>query len=277
VANQKVGVLHPGEMGVVVAETIRNSGNEVYWSSAGRSGETRQRASAAGLKDGGSVSEMCRSCSVLVSVCPPEFAEDVAREVAGHSFRGLYLDANAVSPGRARRIGELVTAQGARFVDGCIIGLPAKSRGQTWLYVSGADADQVLPFFSGGPLEGEALGPEIGQASALKMCFAAQSKGNAALLAAVVGAAESLGVRAALEKQWARSGPNWERVVWSIRHTAPKAWRFVAEMQEIAETFESAGIPKGFPAAAGEIYEKLRLFKGANAPELPGILEKLRK
>ena len=116
----------------------------------------------------------------------------------------------------------------------------------------------------------------IGLASALKMCFALQSKGNAALLAAVVGSAESLGVRAALERQWGRSGPNWERVVWSIQHTAPKAWRFVAEMQEIADTFQAAGVPKGFPAAAGEIYEKLRPFKGASAPELSGILKKLR-
>jgi 3-hydroxyisobutyrate dehydrogenase-like beta-hydroxyacid dehydrogenase len=247
----------------------------VYWASAGRSEETRVRASAAGLQDGGSVKQMCEFCAVLVSVCPPEFAEDVAREVAGHSFRGLFLDANAISPERARRIGESITAQGGRFVDGCIIGLPAKSRGQTWLYISGAEAESALPLFCGGPLEAEVLGAEIGQASALKMCFAAQSKGNAALLAAVVGAAESLGVRAALERQWARSGPNWERVVSSIQHTAPKAWRFVAEMQEIADAFEAAGVPGGFPGAAKEVYSRMARFKGAERPEFEQVVRSL--
>src|SRR5215472_4230682 len=98
VTNQKVGVLHPGQMGVVVAETLRNSGNEVYWASTGRSEETRRRASAADLKDCASVAEVCQACAVLVSVCPPAFAEGVAREVAGYAFRGLYVDANAVSP-----------------------------------------------------------------------------------------------------------------------------------------------------------------------------------
>jgi 3-hydroxyisobutyrate dehydrogenase-like beta-hydroxyacid dehydrogenase len=188
----------------------------------------------------------------------------------------LYVDANAVSPERARRMGEMLRGQGAQFVDGCVIGLPAKGRGQTWVYLSGAEAEAAAAFFCGGPLEVEVLGPEIGQASALKMCFAAQSKGNAALLAAVVGAAEALGVRGALERQWGRSGPNWERAVWSIQHTAPKAWRFVAEMEEIAGTFESAGVPGGFPSAAKEIFARMSHHKGETQPELEAILRGVR-
>jgi len=276
VAKEKVGILHPGEMGVVVAETVRNSGYEVLWASAGRSAETRRRAEAAGLADAGSVAKMCESCSVMVSVCPPEFAEDLAREVAGHSFRGLYVDANAIAPERARRIGALITERGGTFVDGAIIGMPTRTRGQTWFYVSGEQASAAAPFLCGGPLEFEVLGDYAGQASALKMCFAAHSKATAALQAAVLAAAEGLGVQEALARQWARSGPNFERVVASIRMAAPKAWRFTAEMREIADTFESAQVPAGFPGAAEEIYAKLTDFKGAVQPDLSAILNKLR-
>ncbi len=264
-------------MGVVVAETVRNSGHEVCWASDGRSKETGQRASAAGLTDAGSIARLCEICSVIVSVCPPEFAEGLAREVTGRSFRGLYIDLNAISPELARRIGGLVTSRGGSFLDGAIIGMPARARGQTWIYVAGENAFRAASYFCGGPLEFEVLGEEAGQASALKMCFAAHSKGATALQAAVLGAAQSLGVQAALERQWARSGPNFERVTASIRQAAPKAWRFTGEMKEIAETFESAGIPAGFPAAAREIYEKLRPFKGAAELELKAILDKLRE
>ena len=274
-SRQRVGVVHPGQMGVAVAETIRNSGHEVCWASEGRSAETGRRAT--GLTDVGSVAQLCASCAVLVSVCPPEFAEEVARTVAGCAFPGLYIEANAISPERARRIGRLLTQAGATFVDGCIIGMPSRTRGETWLYVSGERAEDALPVFTGGPLEIEVLGDEIGQASALKMCFAAQSKATAALLAAVMGAAEVLGVRDALERQWSRSGPNFERAVASIRSAAPKAWRFTGEMKEIADTFESTGMPTGFPVAAAEIYDKLRSFKGAGQPDLAAILKKLRE
>lgn len=260
---------------MVVAATIANSGHEVFWASEARGAETRRRAAGASLRDAGTVAELCKTCAALVSVCPPEFAERVAEEVAGYAFPGLYVDANAISPERTRRLGRLLTRQGATFIDGCIIGLPARTRGQTWLYLSGEKAESAASFFHGGPLEVEVLGEEIGQASALKMCFAAHSKGIAALRAAVVGAAEALGVRVALERQWSRSGPPVAQVTDSIQHIAPKAWRFVAEMQEIANTFGSVGVPKGFPEAAAEVFARLAEFKSGGKPDLPAVLRKL--
>lgn len=276
-AKEKVGILHPGQMGTIVAETVRNSGHEGLWASAGRSAETRRRAEAAGLADAGSVARLSESCSVIVSVCPPEFAEDLAREVAGAAFRGLYVDANAISPERARRIGARITEAGGAFLDGSIIGMPARTRGQTWLYVSGENAAGAAPYFCGGPLEFEVLGDYAGQASALKMCFAAHSKGTAALQTAVLAAAEGLGVQDALARQWGRSGPNFEQVVASVRTAAPKAWRFTAEMREIADTFESAGVPKGFPVAAEEVYGRLAGFKGAAEIRLEDILRQITR
>jgi 3-hydroxyisobutyrate dehydrogenase-like beta-hydroxyacid dehydrogenase len=264
-------------MGAVVATTIQNSGHEVYWASEARGAGTAQRATEGSLADAGSIAGMAEICSVIVSVCPPEFAEEVATKVAGNSFRGLYLDVNAISPERARRIGRLIRDGGGSFLDGSIIGMPVRARGQTWLYVSGENASAAAAYFRGGPLEFEVLGDLDGQASALKMCFAAHSKGTTALLAAVLGTAEVLGVQGALERQWGRSGPNYEGAVGAVRMAAPKAWRFTGEMREIADTFESAGVPTGFPAAAEEIYEKLRDCKGDGQLEITEILRKLRR
>jgi 3-hydroxyisobutyrate dehydrogenase-like beta-hydroxyacid dehydrogenase len=270
-----IGILHPGEMGAAVATTLKNSGHDVWWASEGRSPETSRRAQGAGLNDAVSIAEICRCCDAIVSVCPPEFAEAMACEIAGHDFRGLYIDANAVAPEKVSRIGRMMETGGVRFVDGCIIGLPASTRGETWIYLSGRHAHEAADCFTGGPLEAEVLDGEIGKASALKMVFAAQTKGLAALRASVLAAAEELGVLRDLERQWSRSGPPFAQVVGSLQHVAPKAWRFVAEMEEIAATFEAAGMPVGFHRAAGEIFARLAGFKGASKVELEHALQKL--
>jgi 3-hydroxyisobutyrate dehydrogenase-like beta-hydroxyacid dehydrogenase len=218
---------------------------------------------------------MTELCPVIVSVCPPEFAEELASEITGLGYGGMYIDANAIGPERARRMGERMAAHGIAFVDACIIGLPATTRGETWLYLSGSNAGEAACCFSGGPLEVEILEGEIGRASALKMCFAAHTKGLAALRAAVLGTAEELGVLSDLQRQWERTGTTFADAVKSLQHTAPKAWRFVAEMKEIAATFEAAGMPGGFHLAAAEIFARLAPFKSAGKPELREALEKL--
>jgi 3-hydroxyisobutyrate dehydrogenase-like beta-hydroxyacid dehydrogenase len=274
---RQIGVLHPGEMGVAVAGTLENSGHEVWWASDGRSADTHRRAAEAGLRDAGTVADLCRLCEAIVSVCPPEFAEAMAREISGNRFDGLYIDANAISPERARRIGHMMEANGIGFVDGCVIGLPTSNRGETWIYLSGERAPEAAAYFSAGPIEAEALAGEIGKASALKMVFAAHTKGMAALRAAVLGAANELDVLAELERQWARSGPPFAQAVASIQHVAPKAWRFVAEMKEIAETFGAAGMPQGFHQAAEEIFARLTPFKGASRVALEDALRQLNR
>src|SRR5579864_8512449 len=184
---QRIGILHPGEMGSAVAATVRNSGHEVCWASEGRSHLTRARAESAGLTDAGTLAHLCEACPVIFSVCPPEFAAHLAGQVLYHQFRGTYLDANAISPVNKQQIATRMQARGVRFVDGGIIGLPPKARGQTWLYLSGEHADSVACYFQAGPLEAEVIGSEIGKASALKMCYAGHNKGSIALLIAVLG------------------------------------------------------------------------------------------
>src|SRR5918999_524717 len=129
----KVGFLHPGDMGISLAASAQNSGHIAYWVSEGRSRQTHERAAKFGLLDARDLRELSQICSVIVSVCPPEAAEEVANQVLACSFRGVYLDANAISPQRAIRMSESMERAGVTFVDGGIIGGPAWKRGTTWL------------------------------------------------------------------------------------------------------------------------------------------------
>ena len=269
-----VGFLHPGEMGIFLAETAKNSGNHTYWVSTGRSKKTGDRAAEQGLVAVPSIKQLCDRCSVIVSVCPPHAATAVAENVSACSFKGIYVDVNAISPQHAKHIGQLMKNAGVEFVDGGIIGVPTRDLGKTWLYLSGQAATQVAQCFTEGPLGVEEIGDEIGKASALKMCFAAHTKGTTALLCAIVAAAQKMGVRTELEKQWSRHGSDFAKnTIAGIIAVTAKAWRFSGEMEEIAATLEEAGLPGGFHLAAGDIYQRLATFK--NSDPVPTIEETL--
>ncbi len=275
----QLGILHPGNMGVSVAASARNSGCEVYWASEGRGAQTRARADEHGLLDAGTVADLCRTCDVIVSVCPPHAAEDVAAEVLRHGFPGLYVDANAIAPQRVKQMGARMTEAGVSFVDGAIIGGPAWQPGATWLYLSGEEAAAVAACFDAGPLETIVMGAEVGKASALKMAYAAWSKGSTALLCGVLAAARELGVWDELAARWDadRAGQS-EQSVERARRVTAKAWRFAGEMEEIAATFEAAGLPGGFHAAAAELYGRMTGFKDApSTPEIEDVLAALVK
>lgn len=274
-ADGATGLLHPGAMGASVGAALAGQGRRVLWASEGRSAATRERAEAAGLEDAGAIEALTAACETVISVCPPDAAHALAERVAGTGFAGVYVDANAVSPARGRAIGEAVLGGGARaFVDGGIIGPPAWKAGITRLYLSGVEAEAVAALFEGSPLEAVAIGPEPGAASALKMAYAAYTKGTSALLAGIIALAEREGVAEALRGEWAISQADLAaggeaRALGS----AAKAWRFAGEMEEIADTFAGAGLPDGFHRAAAEIYRRLAEFK--DTPEPPALDEAL--
>jgi 3-hydroxyisobutyrate dehydrogenase-like beta-hydroxyacid dehydrogenase len=262
-----IGLLHPGEMGSAVGAAARAGGARVLWTSHERGPATRARAAAAGLEDAGRLDALVAASDVVLSVCPPHAAVDVAQAVAGERFRGVFVDANAVSPATAREIAGTVEKAGATFVDGGIIGLPPTARGTTRLYLSGAEAPRIAALFAAGALEAIALDGGAGAASALKMAYAAYTKGHAALLLAIRALASAEGVDEALVAEWRRSQPELPgRSEDAARGTARKAWRFVGEMEEIAATFTSADLPGGFHEAAAEIYRRLTRYKDAAAP-----------
>src|SRR2546423_3635064 len=248
-AASTVGVLHPGEMGSALAEALREGGHAVLWASADRSDGTAGRARDGGLEDAGSAGEVARRSEVIFSVCPPHAATAVARSVAG--FDGIYVDANAIAPATAKTI----AAEHAHFVDGGIIGPPPRTTGTTRLYLSGSEAQAVAALFADGTLDARVLSDTIGAASALKMVYAAWTKGTAALLLAIREVAHANGVEESLVDEWRLSLPELpERLPRAARSATAKGWRWVGEMEEIAATFAESGQPDGFHRAAAEVF-----------------------
>ena len=243
-----IGLLHPGEMGSAVGEVLRSAGHTVLWASEGRSAETAARA--AGFEDAGTTDELARRSEVILSVCPPHAALEVAQSVG--AFEGVYVDANAVSPATAREVGDAVAGS---FVDGGIIGPPPREPGSTRLYLASSEAQTVAGLFDGTALDARVLPGAPGTASALKMAYAAWTKGTAAMLLAIRELARAEEVEPALLEEWRLSQPELiERSASAARSAERKGWRWVGEMEEIASTFGAAGLPDGFHLAAAEVF-----------------------
>ncbi|HEY8307737.1 MAG TPA: DUF1932 domain-containing protein [Lapillicoccus sp.] len=248
----RVAVLHPGEMGSAVGAALVETGAEVVWRPAGRGAASRRRADDAGLLE---VDDL-EGCDVVLSVCPPAAAVDVARSVVG--FTGLYVDANAVSPATAESVATAVAAGGATYVDGGIIGPPPREPGTTRLYLSGDRAGDVGNLFVDCRLEPVVV-VDAGRfaASATKMTYAAWTKVSAALLLSVHEAAERLDVDDVLRAEWEISQPDLaERLASAQRSATAKGWRWEAEMREIAATFAAVDLPAGFGDSAAEVFAR---------------------
>jgi len=251
-----VGLLHPGEMGAAVGGCLVSVGHEVLWDPAGRSRASTGRALAAELT-GVAFDRLVAKSSVIFSICPPHAALDIAHQVAGAGYTGYYVDANAISVATAEQVSAVVTAGGATYVDGGIIGSPPEDAGHTRLYLSGPQADKIRPLFSRSRLDARiAEGPPYA-ASSVKMAYAAWTKGSSALLLAARALARASGVERTLLTEWSLSqqalGRQSEGAAGSA---AAKGWRWVAEMEEIAASMAAAGLPAGFHEAAADIYDR---------------------
>jgi 3-hydroxyisobutyrate dehydrogenase-like beta-hydroxyacid dehydrogenase len=268
-----IGVLHPGEMGAAVGRCLAGRGHRVLWAAEGRGPDTAARAAAAGLEDAGTLAALAARADVILSVCPPHAALDVAWAV--HGFRGLYADANAVAPGTAREVARLICESGGRYVDGGIIGPPPARPGSTRLYLSGADAAEVAGLFAGTALDARVVAGAQTAASAVKMAYAGWTKGTAALLLAVRGLARDQGVEDALLAELALSQPDLAaRSAGAAAAAAAKGWRWTGEMEEIGAAMAAAGLPDGFHLAAAEIFR--RAPRGAAGPDqLDQVLDEI--
>jgi 3-hydroxyisobutyrate dehydrogenase-like beta-hydroxyacid dehydrogenase len=230
-------------MGSALGNVLVDAGHEVIWASDGRSPATLERASR--FRDVASAEALASEAALILSVCPPHAALDAARGVG--NFGGIYVDANAISPARAAEVG----AVHGRFADGGIIGPPPQAAGETRLYLSGDEAAAVADLFADSIVATKV----VANASALKMSYAAWSKGTAAMLLAIRDVARHYGVDDALEAEWRESQPELEdRLVSAERSAARKGWRWIGEMEEIADTFAAAGEPDGFHRAAAEVF-----------------------
>jgi hypothetical protein len=232
----KVGLLHPGEMGATLGIALRDAGHEVLWASEGRSDATRDRAAT--FADRATVAQVVAESEIVLSVVPPHAAVELAASLP--PFDGIYVDANAIAPATATAIAGHVR----RFVDGGIVGGPPTPK----LFLSGDEAPAVAALFANTAIET----PIVADASALKCAYASWTKAGGALLLAIRAYAEEEGVWDALAAEWPPE--LHERLAAAQRSAERKGWRWIGEMDEIAQAFESAGLPPGFHEAAAEVF-----------------------
>ena len=258
-ASTTIAIMAPGEMGHAVGARLRAHGARVTTCLAGRSERSIRLAHQSGMTVVNDDDELVRTADVFLSIVPPAAAAITAGRIATAMRRAgatpLYADCNAISPATAEAVGRTIAGAGARFVDAGIIGGPPQPNGPgPRFYASGQHVAAFLPLRDYG-LDIRPAGPAVGQASALKMSYAALTKGLAALGTQLLLTAKLAGVAELLEAELGDSQPQLRQ--WLARqlpNVPPKAYRWVAEMQEIAETFAGYGLPRATMTGAAELF-----------------------
>ena len=282
-ALETVGLLSPGDMGHTVGHVLGSHGLRVITCLQERSERTRSLAERAKIADVPTYQALVMEADLILSILVPAQAAQAARRVAqATSETGaeiVYADCNAIAPQTTRQIGEIITRAGGLYVDASIIGGPPKTRGRTRFYASGPElsAFEALNQFG---LDVVVLGEEIGLASAIKMCYAALTKGLSALSTELLTAAEALGVSEPLRNEFQLSqGTLYERMERGLPRMPSKARRWIGEMEEISKTFGHVGLTPKILAGAADLYR----FVGATHladrtpedPEPPPELEEM--
>ena len=280
-----VGILSPGDMGHTVGQRLGEHGLRVVAHLADRSARTRQLAAQAGIDEVASYEALVQEADILLCILVPAQAEAAAQRVAAAlSQTGadlVYADCNAIAPQTTRRIGDLITEAGGRFVDASIIGPPPRREGATRFYASGVHAPELARLNSFG-LHVPVISDRIGDASAIKMCYAGLTKGLTALCTELLVAAEALGVREALLEEYRLSQPAMlQRMEGGLTGMPPKSRRWVGEMEEIAATMAAVGLSPNFHAGAADIYRLVGGTKLADRtpeePDAPTLEEMLQQ
>ena len=269
---RKIGVLSPGDMGQAVAGRLKACGYEVCTALQGRSERTAALAKEAGLTDCGSVEGVVKTCDAILSILNPAAAVDNARAVAdamkATGRKIVFIDCNAIAPGTVHEIDEIIRAAGGTFIDAGIIGPPPRGKAKTKLYVSGPAAAELSQIVDD-QLQVRVVGERVGDASAVKMCYASITKGALALGVELLITARKLGVEQALETEFRESQPDlYDWVVSRSVSMPPKAYRWVPEMLEIAKTFEDVGMTPRILQGAADMYEMIaKTPLGRESPE----------
>jgi len=256
---RNIGVVSPGDMGQAIAGRLKERGFGVYGALDGRSERTKALAGAAGVTDCGSMEKLVLTCELVFSVINPGEALTVARQAAAAmkktGRRIAFVDLNAVSPQTARDADRMVRDAGGMFIDGGIIGPPPRGeKDKPRIYVSGPDA-YLLEQINHPNLLIRVMSERIGDASGVKMCYAAMTKGTTALAVELLIAARKLGVEQALEKELRDSRSDvfdWQMK--TLPSVPPKAYRWVPEMEEIAKTFAELGMTRRIFEGATDMY-----------------------
>ncbi|MFD9396136.1 DUF1932 domain-containing protein [Streptomyces sp. NPDC060000] len=271
-----VGILHPGSMGAAIAACAATNAAAVVWCSAGRSAASTMRAEQFALTPVATLTELLDRSDIVISLCPPAAAEDMAHDVAGHRFDGVYLEANAINPERAMRIAGLLEPD-ATVVDGGVVGSPPV-RGKTpVLYLSGraAATERIEALFAGTAVKTKMLGTELGKASALKLSYATFQKTSRVLVALAVGMAREHGVDQELIEAASRRTDSYLSEPQYVAKTAARAWRWGPELEEAADALAAAGLPPEMLRAAATTLARWHDVKDDSELTLTDALNRL--
>ena len=258
---ETVAVISPGDMGHVVARVIRDKGLRVITSLSGRSKLSCARASRSGMEDVGSLRAVLREADAVLSIMPPEFAFSFAEAIASEPFENdtpVFADCNAVSPATTDKMRQLCEGSGVEFVKIGIIGPPpGGGDAETRFYASGPAVDS-LSFLDGGGINYKSLGTDCSKAAAIKMCYAALTKGTMTMHTAVLTAAELLGVSESFHHELAGSQVfHWDLMNKRVPFYAADAGRWAGEMDEISETFLNTGVTGNLHKGAADVFRML--------------------
>ncbi|MCW5603220.1 MAG: NAD(P)-dependent oxidoreductase [Burkholderiales bacterium] len=269
---RNIGIVSPGDMGQAVAQTLRESGLGVHVALEGRSARTRALALEASLNDCGSMRSLVEHCDMLLSILNPAAAVENAQAVAAAmretGCRPVFVDCNAIAPQTMRDIDGIIRSAGGECIDAGIIGPPPRGKASMRFYASGPQAGLTAQLASP-RVTVRMVSDRIGDASAVKMCYASYSKAAVALGVEMLVAAHRLGVHEALEQELL--GSSADNRDWILKRTPsmpPKAYRWVPEMLEIAKTFEGVGMTPRMLQGAADLYEMIAQTPlGRESPE----------
>ncbi len=269
---QSVAILSPGDMGHAVGQLLKEHELEVLTCLAGRSRRTRELSEKAGIAEVSTMEKLVREADAVLAITVSEAVPGLCREV-GDAVKAtgtelLYAECNAISPKLSQEMGAMLTEAGARYVDASIIGGPPNNGSSPRFYVSGPHTGEVDELREFG-LDVRNLGEQVGRASGIKMCYAAMTKGTAALYAELLIAAEQMGLSPDLMAEFRSSQPAVvQRMEGGLPGIPAKSRRWVSEMEQIRDTFGDLGLTPNIFRGVADMYRMVGASPlGAETPE----------
>ena len=252
--------MSPGDMGSGVGGILVRSGLRVITSLKDRSEASSTRAAEQGIVDVGSLDDVVASSDLMLSILVPSealaFAASAAESIVRTNSHVAFADCNAVSPATGVKIGKIITTVGGMFIDAGIIGGSPRTGAIPRFYASGEHAG-ILAELDGKGISVPVMRGAVGRASGLKMLYAALTKGTAALHASTLMAAKSLGLFDDLIHELEQSQSGTLAAMGRVNSISAQAFRWIGEMEEIASTFEDAGVTPNIHAGAAETFQKI--------------------
>ncbi|WP_308014075.1 DUF1932 domain-containing protein [Streptantibioticus parmotrematis] len=267
-----MGILHPGSMGAAVAGQAALGGAEVLWCPDRRSSATQKRAARYGLTPVSSLAELSARADIILSICPPAAAREVAEAVAETAFSGIYVEGNAVAPTSTRTIKDILTAAGACLVDGALVGSPPSEVKGPRFYLAGPTkaVDTVAQLFTNSAVDTHFLSGELGKASALKLSYSSYQKTSRVLAAVAYALARDHGVEQELVEIANQRTTSYLSEIEYIPKTHARSWRWGSEMREAEQAINESDLPAHLVSAAARLMEHWKL-----SSDFPSVEESL--